>query len=145
MNQNEKDRLLEFLLEVDKDFPVALSNKVNINDYSKKLYEKADVIYKEEGNEIVGCVAGYCRNSFENIAYISLVATKKSYRNQGISTELINKFIDMAKSQNKNAIHLYASAEDYRVVLRYKRLGFVDYNPLYEERPEDVHLIYYIE
>ena len=44
MSQNIKDRLLGFLLEVDSDFPVALSNKVNIYDYSKKLYEKADII-----------------------------------------------------------------------------------------------------
>lgn len=45
MNVVSLDMIEAFLLDVDMDFPIPLSDKVILNEYAVKLYEKATLCY----------------------------------------------------------------------------------------------------
>ena len=111
--------IYNFLLEVDKDFPTPLSNKVNLEEYADKL-QRCAVIFKATcGTTIMGMVAMYCNDTTSKSAYIPLVATKKDYRGLGIGKSLIGGAVCFARkkglkkigihTENPNALKLYAS------------------------------------
>lgn len=73
MDKLNKENLFFFLKTVDRDFPVNLSDKVDLKQYTDKLLKKATICYKENNSIITGVVAGYTDNLENGIAYIALV------------------------------------------------------------------------
>lgn len=141
----QAERIEEFLIEVDESFPVPLSKKQNLKEFSKKLYEKADVCVKEENAKIVSMVAGYTENLENNIAYITIVATLENAKGKGYAKALIKEFIEICKVKKINAVHLYTVSTNVSAVKMYESLGFQKYIVENETRKDDLHLIYYIE
>ena len=140
-----KEMIYDFLMQVDCDFPVAISSKVDLEVYAAKLFNYSTICaYINEG-KIEGMVAGYSNDHKEGIGYIALVATLKSVRNQGIASRLVHEFIDVSKAQKMNLVHLYTDKSNSGAISMYHRLGFVEYIVESEPRPDDVHLVYYIE
>ena len=78
MNVVSLDMIEAFLLDVDMDFPIPLSDKVILNEYAVKLYEKATLCCEIDNGTIVGMVAGYTENIINDMAYIALVGVKKN-------------------------------------------------------------------
>lgn len=89
--------------------------------------------------------AGYTKNVVDNQAYLSIVATVKEARGKGLSTKLIKQFINIARTQSLDAVHLYTNKTNINAVRLYRKLGFIEWHPEYEPRPEDLHLIYNIK
>lgn len=134
-----------FLSLVDKDFPIPLSQKTNLNEFSKKLYNNADIIVERKNNDIVGMMAGYITNATSDMAYISILAVKNQYRGMGIAKKLLTEFIEQAKQKdNIKSIDVYAKKENIPAVKSYRNLGFVDFFQKNETRPNDLHLILYL-
>lgn len=138
-------KIEEFLIKVDKSFPVPLSKKQNLSEFAIKLNEKATLCIKENDGEIVSMVAGYTENLIGNIAYISVVATLEGERGKGYSKSLVKDFIEICRQKKIDAVHLYTVATNISAVNLYKKLGFVEYIMENEPRPDDLHLIYYIK
>jgi|LSQX01.2.fsa_nt_gb N-acetylglutamate synthase-like GNAT family acetyltransferase len=143
MNKPTIKEIEMFLREVDKLFPVALSQKQDLTVLSEKLYDKADVFVVREDDKIVSMVAGYTENLSDNIAYISIVATRPDFQGKGYAAKLIKEFIVLAKQKNIPAIHLYTASKS--IAGMYYKLGFKDYTIINEPRPQDIHLIYRFE
>lgn len=133
-----------FLSMVDKDFPISLSEKVDLKEYAKKLCNKASVFYEEEKDEIIAMLAGYTEDLSDNIAYIALLATLTKYRGRGLAKKLMIDFFALCREKNIAAVHLYTTANNQSAQKLYKDLGFKNYTPKNEPRPNDVHLIYYL-
>ena len=136
--------IYEFLLKADKLFPVPISQKCNLLDYSLKLHEKATVCAFEEKGKIVAMVAGYTENTENNLAYIAIVAALKQVQRKGIITKLLTDFFNIAKEKRLDAVHLYTCRENDAARSLYQKLGFVEWHPIDEKRSEDLHLIYYL-
>lgn len=133
-----------FLREVDDLFPVPLSRKQNLCDFAIKLHEKATICYAKNDGRISAMVAGYTDNLVGNIAYISIVATCIGYRGRGYASSLVKQFINICKNKNISAVHLYSAASNSAAIKMYQKIGFVNYRPEEEPRPDDTHLIFYI-
>lgn len=88
--------------------------------------------------------AGYTENTVNNVAYITMVASLPEYRGKGLAKQLVTEFIDRAKSKRLKAVHLYAVRENEAAMNLYKSIGFVEWHLENEKRPEDVHLIHYL-
>lgn len=131
----------DFLYDVDKDFPVNLSKKVDLENYAKKLYEKATICCEIDDNMIIGMVAGYTDNIVDDMAYISLVGVRENYRGNGIASKLINRFVNIAKNKNINKIHVYTDSRNKNAISMYINLGFKLFNCANELRPNDKHYI----
>ena len=140
---NEK-MVKEFLSSVDVLFPTPLSNKQNLTQFASKLVEKATICSVCENEKIVSMVAGYTENLSNNMAYISIVASHPTAQGNGYAKSLVNDFIQICKEKSINAVHLYTSKSNYVAIKMYENLGFVRWNLETEDRPEDLHLIYYM-
>ena len=136
--------LKEFLREVDFLFPVPLSQKQNLDEFAKKLAEKATLCAVEDGGRIVALVAGYTDGGLDRLGYVSIVATLPSAQGKGYASSLMRQFLDVAKSKRLRAVHLYTARENRAAVHMYQRLGFSEWHSENEPRPHDLHLILYI-
>lgn len=136
--------LVEFLESVDSDFPISLSDKVNINDYAMKLLNNATIKFCIKGNQIVGMVAGYTENLADNIAYITVLAVRKEFRGLRIGYDLVKEFIEVCRGKKIKAIHLYTHKTNSSAIKMYNNLGFELYKLPKEVRVDDMHFIKYI-
>lgn len=130
-----------FLCTIDKDFPIHLSDKVNLDEYANKLYKNATICCKVNNGEIIGMVAGYTENIVDDMAYIALVGVKKEYRGRGIAPKLIEQFINISHNKKINKIHLYTDVSNISAMRMYEKLGFKLFNCNNESRPKDKHYI----
>ena len=98
-----------------------------------------------KGDEIVAAVAGYTDDLVENIAYISIVATRYDFRGNGLASRLLREFVDVCRKKKIDAVHFYVAPTNAAALRLYERLGFVRWACPNESRPDDIHMIYYIE
>lgn len=101
------DQYVEFLTEVEKDFPTPLSEKVNILEYAIKLMNKAVVSALFENNKIIGMAAIYCNDNENGFAYIPIVAIHKKMRGRKLSKSLIQSLISIAKERGAKKIGIH--------------------------------------
>ena len=134
-----------FLREVDFTFPVPLSHKQNLHDFAVKLFKKATLCCAMDGGKIAAAVAGYTNDLIKNIAYISIVATRPDFRGKGLASRLLREFVDVCRRKKIDAVHFYVAQNNSAALRLYERLGFVRWVCPNEPRPNDVHMIYYIE
>lgn len=133
-------QIKNFLEKVEKSFPIPISEKQNIAEYSKKLLDRATLCCEVEDGEIISMVAGYADNLVDGIAYISLVATVNKAQGRGYAKKLILDFINICVDKNMDFVHLYTHITNEKAIAMYKSIGFEEYQK--DERPGDVHLIY---
>lgn len=139
-----KKQLVDFLFRIDQDFPIPLSDKVDIVEYAGKLMEKADLVARIEENSIRGLVAGYTKNIIDNSAYITLVGVQDKFRGQGIGKQLVNAFIELCRQKKIQSINLYTHQTNASAIKMYEALGFEIYEMKNEARIQDIHYIYYL-
>lgn len=102
----KEQQLLDFLEEVDMDFPVHLSEKVILSNYANKLYTTATLCAEYYKERIVGLVAGYTENLPNEIAYIALVGVCRDVRHQGIAKRLLVEFTQICKKK-KSKVYMF--------------------------------------
>lgn len=138
------EELLAFLTEVDKDFPIALSQKIPLEELARKMYDRADfAIQRSEDGELIGLVGGYATNSVGDIAFMNVAAIKKIHRGNGIAARLVRSFLKIAEQKSLKGVHLYCVKSNVAAMKTYRKCGFKDYVLPEEPRPEDAHLIYW--
>jgi ribosomal protein S18 acetylase RimI-like enzyme len=131
-----KVQLLDFLNSVNEDFNPPLTEKVCLEEYVKKITEKAELIIEYVDDDIVGMVVLYCNDVISGIAYIPFCAVRKEFRGKGIAKSLMMSAINKVQerklstlaihSNNPIAIKLYQDLGfqivegDVRVYLQYK-------------------------
>lgn len=140
---NEKE-LYQFLEKVDRLFPVPLSSKTDLKLYVQKLCDFADIICYKIDDVVKGIVAGYISNSTNDLAYVSVLAVLPEEQGKGIGKWLINSFIKKAKQYNKHGVHLYAVQSNKSAMALYTGVGFQKYIIEDENRPDDIHLVYWM-
>jgi ribosomal protein S18 acetylase RimI-like enzyme len=134
-----------FLREVDRTFPIPLSQKQDLRELARKFHERASICAEASGERILAMVAGYTANVPEDKAYISVVATVPDARGRGLAKRLVQDFIGCAKAAGLSSVHLYCDRSNRIAERMYRSLGFLDLVLENEPRPLDIHLIYHIE
>lgn len=89
------DSVEAFLRKVDRDFPVPLSQRVDLEQYAAKVVSKATLCIQWDGGDIVSMVAGYTDDVIDDMAYITMVATLSDARGKGVASRLLGQFLDM--------------------------------------------------
>lgn len=138
------NEIYEFLIKIDDSFPIPLSEKVNLKEYSIKLSTQATILTKKNDENIVALVAGYTKNLINNSAYICVVGVLENYRGRGFAAQLVNEFIELCKKKNILSVNLYTHKTNNNAIKLYKKIGFniMDNNI---DRPCDLHLVYEIK
>lgn len=129
INYKTKTALMEeiysHLKECNENFIPPLEEKVNIMNYSRKIFENA--ITFEAWNEkiLVGLIAAYLNDAENESAFITNVSTIKSLMGKGIANELMKMCIDYSKNHNFKEINLEVSSKNVDALNLYLKYGFV--------------------
>ena len=137
------EQIERLLNRVDQSFSVPLSQKQNLGEFAKKLFEKATLCVMMENGEILSMVAGYTDCVVDRMAYISVVATLSEAKGRGLATQNMEKFLEICRQKKLAAVHLYTTPDNRLALALYQKLGFDLWNQKNEARPFDVHLIRY--
>lgn len=116
------EKLLSFLQSVDTDFHPSLSDKVNLSDYVRKIIEKAELVFDDDGERIIGLVVVYCNDENEKRAYIPLVGVATEYRKKGIAKKLMTRVIQIVRDRGFKVIGIHSN--NPIAVRLYQSLGF---------------------
>ncbi len=121
-----KNKLYKFLNAVDKDFPINLSAKTDLDELSDKFIKNGVLCYKEENDILTALVAGYANDLETKTAYISVVATLNEHRGKGFAKELVKEFLKKAKENGMEKAVLYTHYTNKGAIMLYKNLGFAE-------------------
>ena len=122
-NDNE---IFFHLKECDNNFIPPLSTRVDLRDFSKKIYEKTITFEAWSETILVGLVSCYYNDPENRSGFINNVSIIKNYMGKGIAANLLNMSIDYAKQNNIVEVKLEVSNNNIAAILLYKKIGFVD-------------------
>jgi ribosomal protein S18 acetylase RimI-like enzyme len=113
--------------EINPFLSIPLDKKMDlsIDDYSKKLINLADGYAAIADDRLVGVVAAYIRNRYENNRiFLSIYGVAQNYRNRGVGAELLNKLLNEIP---KN-VTLYTTVDEKNQAARraYGKAGFIE-------------------
>lgn len=102
--------LTDFLKQQDKEFPIPISQKTDIDSYAKKLLQFGYVLAaKDDAGTIQGVVAGYANNRTTCEAYESVFVVDAAFRGTGLAKSLFleQKKVCMEAGMKKLILHTY--------------------------------------
>lgn len=132
-------RLASFLHSIDKIFPIHLSEKTEIDNYTFKILTNGIVVYAEFEGEIIGAILGYSNDMISKAAYVSTFGILKSYRNLGIGEQLLSEMKKKFRNKGMKKVSLYTHESNKSGIRFYKRHGFME-RPDPEKRSGDIYL-----
>ena len=117
-----KDRICQFLNEIDSIMIPTLSERVYIADYAGKLAHLAETLFiVQKGCDIASCSV-YCNSEF---AFITSIAVKKDFLKQGIGTILMNEVKSHAISKGCESIQLEVYTQNSIALMFYEKNDFM--------------------
>lgn len=117
------ESIREFFYRTDNEFDVPLSQKVNIDEYTFKLYSYADFFICYDDDKIVGMICCYMNRPPE--AYISHVCVESEYQGKGIFKELFALTKKACSIKSIENISLEVNKNNYNAQQIYTKSGFV--------------------
>ena len=123
-------KMFDFMEKTDGFFKNQLiKNQLSIEEYAKKLCEKATITY-EENDEVEGMVIGYTEDTPDNSSYITQVYVLPKYRKKGLGGRLLEEYIDYCEKKKLNSIWLTTDKTNNKAQKLYLSKGFlmVNYN-----------------
>lgn len=114
------------LLDCDKFFIPKLSEKVNISEYSEKIFNKAINIEAWDNERLIGLVSMYINEEDTSFGYITNVSIINEYKNRGIASNLLKKCIKYSKDINLNWISLKVDTKNVSAVNLYNKFNFME-------------------
>lgn len=118
------DDIHQHLLACDKNYTPALSARLNIGEYAKKLESKARNFEAWNDNRLIGLVSVYL-NSASGIAFISNVSVVSEFTGHGIASSLIERALVESSLIGCHDVALEVSRDAAGALALYGKLGFV--------------------
>jgi ribosomal protein S18 acetylase RimI-like enzyme len=107
----------------DDDFVPRLSDRVDIDEYSRKIAERA---IRFEGwwmGSLVGLVAAYFEADGVT-AYITNVSVDPQLRKRGFASQLLAQCVEYARDRGYTGVHLEVGMKNQSAIDLYEREGF---------------------
>jgi ribosomal protein S18 acetylase RimI-like enzyme len=103
-----------------------LDSYVNINNYSKKIFEQAILFTKFDNDKLIGLVAVY-DNPIEKLGWITNVSVDPNYFRKGIASELLRECKEYFENRRYFSIFLEVFADNKKAIKLYNKHGFINY------------------
>ena len=124
INVSSADDIFLFLLECDDSFIPKLSSRVNIQEYSIKIFTNSIRFEAWIDDVMAGLIAMYVNKSF---GYITNVSVSQKHMNYGIASDLMTKCIEYSKSVSIKKITLEVSENNFSAIKLYEKFSFKVY------------------
>jgi len=117
--------ILEHLLLSADFFIPRLKTYVNIEEYSKKIYQNAITFELWGDNKLIGLAAAYF-NSETSICFLTNLSLLKDFQKLGLASTLILGLINYAKDHEYKVITLEVNFLNEKAKNFYKKHGFIE-------------------
>ena len=117
--------ILAHLRECAGNYVPRLDERVDLGEYSRKLFTKSMTFEAWEKHCLVGLIAAYFNNDSASLAYITNVSVSTNYMGAGIASRLLCNCVEYARKEGFDAIQLEVGNENSRAIALYKRFGFM--------------------
>lgn len=121
-DKNLSKEIIKFLKKTDSLFEIPLSQKINIEEYGKKLLEFADILLAYEDNKIIGIFACYNNDNVSKVSNAVILAILEEYQGKGIAKKLLETGIELAKK--RKMIRMKLSTRNLKALNIYKKMKF---------------------
>ena len=108
----------------DRSFAPLLSSRVDLFDYSSKIFEKAVSFEAWEDNALVGMINAYLNDTGSRTGFITNVSVLKEYMGRGVASILLNTCLEHAARLGFSKIQLEVSRNNGPAIKLYSRAGF---------------------
>ncbi|MCI6265418.1 MAG: GNAT family N-acetyltransferase [Erysipelotrichaceae bacterium] len=119
-------KLKNFILDVNLDFPIPITDKISVDEFLTKIKKVGNVYCAYYQKEIVGCAFFYANDKAKNIAFLTLIAVSKKYRNCGIGGTLLDYMINYCEKLNFDTLQLYTHELNVGARRFYSKRGFYE-------------------
>ncbi|HPH92270.1 MAG TPA: GNAT family N-acetyltransferase [Ferruginibacter sp.] len=116
--------ILWHLKECNNNFLPPLTDRIDINAYAKKIFDKAVTFEAWENKNLIGLIAAYVNTGNPKISFITNVSVKKEFMGMGIASVLLKKCIAHAADVHCNEIHLEVFKNNIAAINFYKKYNF---------------------
>jgi ribosomal protein S18 acetylase RimI-like enzyme len=120
-NKASLKNISNHLDKVDSLFVPSLSSYVDLDKYSKKIFENADRVELWRNEELVGLLAFYTNL---NSVFITNVSLDRSLQGLGFGAKMFNKFFEIIKDKNIEKVNLEVNSKNKKAINFYKSMGF---------------------
>ncbi len=125
----------EHLKNCSRDFEPPLEERVDLDEYSRKIVKRAVTFEAWDGSELAGLIAAYFNDLDSRVGFITSVSTATIYKGKGIATELMKKCLDHARRIDFVQIELQVDSNSLHALGLYIKFGFksdsVDQNTIF--------------
>ena len=122
---SEKDIFLH-LKDCKDYFLPPLDEKVNIDEYAKKIFEKAITFEAWEDDILVGLIAVYFNDLNRRVGFITNVSVVKKYMGMGVASVLLENCIEYATQNEFAEVQLEVDKANIPAINFYKKFNFVN-------------------
>ena len=122
-NHATKEQIYYHLKECDKWFVPALSTRIKLKKFSKKIFNTAIVFEAWDKKKLIGMVSAYFNDPYLKSGFINNVSIAKVYWKKNIAFTLLSKCIQYGENNNFSEIILEVSKNNNALNL-YKKIGF---------------------
>lgn len=113
------------LKECDDNFSPPLHERVDIEKYSKKIFEKAITFEAWADHLLIGLLAAYFNDHISHSGFITCVSVLKNFMGAGIASELLPRCIEYARQHHFIHITLEVSKDNNPAIGLYKKFNFI--------------------
>lgn len=125
--QNATEQQIDLHLRgCSENFIPPLATRLDIKNYSRKIFDKAVTFEAWSDNILVGLIAAYF-NDYENKkAFITNVSVLKKFMGLGIARKLLDCCIQYAKQKKTDMIILEVNRNNEAAIALYKKFHFTE-------------------
>ncbi len=124
VNRASALQIAEHLRACDSTFTPPLSERVGIDDYTRKIAVWAVRFEAWAKGDLVGLVAAYCNDREKRIAYITSLSVLSRWQGQGVASQLVANCISHATANGFACIELEVDRRNFAAVSLYEKHGF---------------------
>lgn len=117
-----RDLLYSYLLLVNHDFRIPLSEKVDLYEYASKLLACGVVIVVIEKGEILSCRGFYCNDNISGTAYGTMMSTLPKAQGKGYARLLVEEMFRICRE--KGFKYVISSSVNPKAIALYKSVGY---------------------
>lgn len=117
--------ILAHLKDCNNNFTPPLSERINLDEYSRKLHEKSVTFEAWEERCLAGLLAAYFNDSTGYSVFITNVSVLKDFMGSGIASELLRRCIGYAIKEKYREIKLEVNKENNHAIGLYRKFDFI--------------------
>jgi len=127
INTASEKQIYMHLKDCNDNFLPPLDERVDLEEYSKKISNKCILLEAWADHVLVGFIAAYFTDNLNRSSFITNVSVLKDFIGMGLASELLNQCIKYAQKKDYKEIKLEVYKDNVQAIRLYEKFNFIDH------------------